>query len=287
MKSLREFIADSEARRVAIGHFNFGEIAAFKAIANVARETGLPIFAGTAEGERKFVGARQAVALVQSLRAEGLPVFLNADHHKSLESIKEAVEAGYDAVLFDGGALPLEENIAKTREVVQYVRSVNPEITVEGEMGNIGSGSEVRAAVPEGAEIREEDLTRPESAARFVKETGVDFLAPAVGNFHGMVAGGTVKNINIERIRAIKEAVRVPMVLHGGSGSRDEDFVAAIKAGMNVIHVSTEMRVALKHGLEESFRAAPNDIAPYKILARSVEEIQAIVAQRLKLFAGL
>lgn len=271
---------------MGIGHFNFGEMAAFKAIVNVARETGLPICVGTAESERKFIGANQVVALVRSLRAEGLPVFLNADHHKSLEAIKEAVEAGYDAVLFDGGALPLEENIARTKEVVDYVRSVNPEITVEGEMGNIGSGSEVRAAVPEDAEISESAMTKPEDAARFVKETGVDFLAPAVGNFHGMVAGGTVKNINIERIRAIKEAVNIPMVLHGGSGSRDEDFRSAIQAGMNVVHVSTEMRVALKHGLEESFRTAPNDIAPYKILAKSVEEIQAIVAQRLKLFAG-
>lgn len=286
MRTLREVIADSEARHVGIGHFNIAEMAAFEAIAKAVRETKLPVFIGTAEKEREFIGAEQAVALVKSLREEGLEVFLNADHHKSLESIKAAVEAGYDSVLFDAGALSLEENIIKTREVVQYVKSVNPNITVEGEMGNIGSGSEVRAAIPEGAQVKKEDLTRPEDAARFVKETGVDFLAPAVGNFHGMVTGGTHKEINIEQIKKIKAAVGIPLVLHGGSGSRDEDFKAAILAGMNIVHVSTELRVALRQGLEESFQKMPNDVAPYKLDALAVDKIYAIVKQRLLLFAG-
>src|SRR5262249_27465567 len=113
MKSLFEVIADSEARHVGIGHFNIAEIAAFEAITKAAVEARVPLCMGTAENERTFIGARQAVALVRSLREEyDLPIFLNADHHHSLETIKEAVEAGYDSVLFDGGALPLEENIA-------------------------------------------------------------------------------------------------------------------------------------------------------------------------------
>lgn len=286
MRSLREALEDSAARHAAIGHFNISEMAAFEAIAKAVRATGLPAIIGTSEGEREFIGAAEAVALVKALREEGLQVYLNADHHHSLEKIKEAVAAGYDAVLFDGGKLPLEENIARTREVVQYVKSVNPDILVEGEMGNIGSGSEVRAAVPEGAQIKLESLTAPEDAARFVRETGVDMFAPAVGNFHGMVAGGTHKEINIERIRAIKAAVKIPLVLHGGSGSRDEDFKAAVQAGINIVHVSTELRAALRHGLEESLKEMPTEVTPAKLFKHSVEEIEQIVEQRLRLFAG-
>jgi fructose-bisphosphate aldolase class II len=286
MKSLREALEDSAARHVAIGHFNISEMAAFEGIAKAVRATGLPAIIGTSEGEKEFIGAREAVALVKALREEGLQVYLNADHHHSLEKIKEAVEAGYDAVLFDGGKLPLEENIVRTKEVVDYVKSVNPNILIEGEMGNIGSGSEIRAAVPEEAQIQLEALTKPEDAARFVKETGVDMLAPAVGNFHGMVAGGTHKEINAERIRQIKEAVKIPLVLHGGSGSRDEDFKAAVRAGVNIVHISTELRAAWRHDLEESLKEMPDEVAPSKLLAHSVEEIQKIAEQRLRLFAG-
>ncbi|OGY97726.1 MAG: tagatose-bisphosphate aldolase [Candidatus Liptonbacteria bacterium RIFCSPHIGHO2_01_FULL_57_28] len=287
MKSLRETIEEAAARGAAIGHFNISELAAFEGIARAVRATGLPAIIGTSEGEREFIGAAEAAALVQALRAEGLPVYLNADHHHSLEKIKEAVAAGYDAVLFDGGKLPVEENITRTREVVEYVRSVDPNILIEGELGFIGSGSEVRDKAPEGAALSEGALTTPEEAARFVQETGVDMLAPAVGNFHGMVTGGTHKEINIERVRAIKAAAQVPLVLHGGSGTADETFRAAIQAGINIVHVSTELRAAWRQEVEESLKEMPTEVAPSKLLAASAEEIEKIVTQRLKLFAGI
>lgn len=284
---MRETVYDSAKSHTAIGHFNISEMAAFEAVTRAVRATGLPAIIGTSEGEREFIGAAEAVALVRALREEGLPVYLNADHHHSLEKIKEAVDAGYDAVLFDGGKLPLEENIARSQEVVRYVRSINPAILVEGELGDIGSGSEIRAAVPKEAQVQLENLTKPEDAARFVEETGVDMLAPAVGNFHGMVAGGTDKRINIERVGEIKKAAKVPLVLHGGSGSRDEDFKAAIQAGISIVHISTELRAAWRHGAEESFKEMPDEVSPAKLLAHSVEDIEKIVTQRLRLFAGL
>jgi fructose-bisphosphate aldolase class II len=129
-------------------------------------------------------------------------------------------------------------------------------------------------------------LTKPEDAARFVEETGVDLLAPAVGNFHGMVAGGTEKKLNIERIKAIRDAAKVPLVLHGGSGTKDADFRAAIEAGIGIVHVSTELRAAWRQEVEESLKEMPKEVAPTKLLAHSVEEIEKIVEQRLKLFAG-
>lgn len=284
MKSLREILHKAEKNRVAVGHFNISDVVGLRAIFEAAREIEAPVIIGTSEGERDFIGPRQAVALVKSLREEfDFPIFLNADHTHSLERVKEAVEAGYDAVLFDGGKLPFKENIQQTKTAVQCVKSANPDILVEGEIGYIGSSSEVLEELPAGAAVRPEDLTAPEAAAEFAKKTGVDLLAPAVGNVHGIIKGGNPR-LNIERIKAIKEAVEVPLVLHGGSGITDEDFIAAIEAGISVIHINTEIRLAWRRGVEEGLKRNPEEVAPYGILPPTIAAIQKAVNDRLKLF---
>ncbi len=289
MKTLKETIAEASINKKAIGHFNISDIAALEAVFDSARELGVPVIIGTSEGERKFIGPEQAAALIKSLRSgHDFPIFLNADHTHSLEKIKEAVAAGYDAVLFDGGKLPFDENIKQTKEVVDYVKSVNPEIIVEGELGYIGSSSEVLKEIPAGAALKPEDLTTPEQAKEFVEKTGVDLLAPAVGNIHGIITQpGFVEKLDIERIRAIKQATNIPLVLHGGSGLSDEDFRAAIEAGINIVHINTEIRQAWRRGIEEGLKENPDEIAPYKIYPATVEEIKKVVLQRLKIFSGI
>ncbi|MBI3046001.1 MAG: class II fructose-bisphosphate aldolase [Candidatus Harrisonbacteria bacterium] len=285
MKTLKKLLKETEKKKVAIGHFNVAETSQLKAIFEVAKDLGVPVIIGTSEGEAGFLGRKQAVALVKSLREEyKFPIFLNSDHTKSFEEIKKAVATGYDAILFDGGTLPLAENIKQTKKVVQYVKSKNPKILVEGELGNIGSGSIIRKELPKGAAIKPEDLTKPEDAAWFVKETGVDMLAPAVGNLHGMFKDAPEPRLDIERIRAIRKAAGVPLVLHGGSGNTDEDFLAAIDAGVSIIHISTELRVAWRNGLEQELKENPEEIAPYRLLAKSVLDVKEAVKTRLKLF---
>lgn len=264
------------------------EFSMLKAIMEAAAKLCLPVIIGTSEGEAGFLGRKQAAALVKSLREEHkLPIFLNSDHTHNFEEVKKAVAAGYDTILFDGGTLPFAENIRETRRVVKYVKSKNSKILVEGELGNIGSGSTIRKELPKGAAIKPEDLTKPEDAARFVKETGVDMLAPAVGNIHGMFANAPEPALNIERIKAIKKAVEIPLVLHGGSGNTDADFLAATDAGVSIIHISTELRVAWRKGLEQSLKDKPEEIAPYKLLDVPVAEVKKVVYNRLKLFNKL
>lgn len=294
MKSLREVIAEVEVRKIAIGHFNISELAAFRAVARAAHDLGVPVIIGTSEGEREFIDVHEAVAMVRDLREKhGQPVFLNADHTYSMEKVKEAVGAGYDAILFDGAKLSFEENILKTKEVVGFIKKSAAQVLVEGEIGNIGSGSMIRKEMPEGAAIRVEDLTTPEEALRFIKETGVDLLAPAVGNVHGMFANAPEPALDIPRIKAIKEALRqaqgkqVPLVLHGASGNTDEELKAAIEAGVSVIHISTEIRRAWREGVEESLRDMPEEVAPYKLLSEAERGIYEIVLAKLKLFSGL
>lgn len=287
MSELMKIIKNAEKEKVAVGHFNFGEIAVLRSIANVAKGMGVAVIAGTSEGERKFFGPRQAVALVKSLRQDGLPIFINADHTKSFDKIKEAVAAGYDAVLFDGTSLSLEENIKETRKVVEYVKSKNPDIIVEGELGYIGSASKLLEKIPEGAAVTEEQLTKAKEAEDFVKETGVDMLAPAVGNIHGMLIREPEPSLNLSRIRAIKKAVKIPLVLHGASGNSDEDLAGAIKAGIAIIHISTEIRVAWRKALENALQADEHEVAPYNILKVPQMAAEEVISKKLKLFNKL
>lgn len=295
MKTILEIIKKAREDKVAIGHFNISEFAALRAIAHASRELGVPVIIGTSEGEAEFIGMKESVALVGAMR-EGLeyPIFLNADHMHSIEKVKEAAEAGYDSIIFDGAKYPFEENIEKTRQAVKEAKAINPDVVMEGEVGYIGVSSKLLDEIPEGAAIDGKDMTTPEQAEQFVKETGVDLLAPAVGEIHGMMRNAVNPNLDIKRIKAIRDTVRVPLVLHGGSGVSDEDFRAAIEAGISVMHINTEIRVAWRKGLEEGLAEDKDRIAPYKILSDPdgkfsdpEEEIYKVVLKRLELFSRL
>lgn len=293
MKSLFEIIRETETKKAAVGHFNISDTIGLKAIFEAAKALNLPVIIGTSEGERDFIGPKQAAALIQSLQKEftlagqAYPIFLNADHTHSIEKAKEAAEAGYDAILFDGGKLPWEENLKQTKAVVEAVKKINKKIIVEGEIGYIGASSKVLDEVPEGAAIKPEDLTTPEQAREFVQKTGVDLLAPAVGNLHGMFKNAPNPRLDIQRIVEIKKAAGVPLVLHGGSGIQDEDFLKAIDAGISIVHINTEIRVAWREGLEKGLQEKPDEVAPYKIAPSAVKAIGEIVTERLKLFNRL
>jgi fructose-bisphosphate aldolase class II len=223
----------------------------------------VPVLVGASEGEREFLGTRQLAALVRSLREEfDYPIFLNADHTHSLAKAVEAVKAGFDSVVFDLSALPFDENVRQTREAVEVLKSINPAVLVEGEIGDIGTGSEIHANAPD----LSRGLTSADDARRFVESTGIDVLAPAVGNMHGMlesmVHGDTRKRLDIERIRRIKAAARIFLTLHGGSGTNDDDLRKAIAAGINIVHINTELRVAWRRGLEEGLVTHPHEVVP-------------------------
>jgi len=285
MKTLKEIIAQADTDGVAVGHFNISNLEGLHGIFNAAKGLDLPVIIGTSEGERDFVGIHEAVALVKALRENyNYPIFLNADHSYSFERVKDAVDAGYDAVIYDGVKLPFEENMLETKKCVEYARSVNPNVLVEAELGNIGKSSSVMDEIPEGVATDETFLTSVEDAVRFVETTGVDLLAPAVGNMHGMLKDGHNPKINIERVKAIREATGVPLVLHGGSGISDSDFVEAIEAGVSCVHINTEIRVAFKEGLLQGLDEFSDQIAPYKYMKPAVASLQKKVEERLRLF---
>ncbi len=286
MKTLREYIKEAEEKKVAIGHFNVSDSVGFWATVNASQKLNLPVIIGVSEGERDFIGIKQIKALVDTIKKDGLPIFLNADHTYSVDRVKEVVDAGFDACIIDGAEKSFEENLKMTKNSVEYKNSKNPEILIEGELGFIGKSSKLLDELPEGAAASLASMTKPEEAGEFVKETGIDLFAPAVGNIHGMVRGGNPK-LDIERIKAIREAAGVPLVLHGGSGITDDEFKAAIAAGISIIHINTELRLAYKQGLQKSLMEDPDEIAPYKYLKPALQAMQAVVEKRMALFANL
>lgn len=282
MKTLKEYVAWAESTGVAIGHFNISDSEGLRAVVSAATELSLPVIIGVSEKERSFLGVAEIRVLVQAEKDKGLPVFLNADHTYSVEASKEAVDNTFDSVIIDGAEKPFFENVMMTKEVVQYAREHAPGMLVEGELGFIGTGSQLRDEIPEGVSI--ETQTTAEDAKSFVDETCVDMFAPSVGNIHGLIKSGEPK-LNIERIREIKNAVKIPLVLHGASGNTDEEVWEAIKAGISIVHINTELRQAYKKGIEKGM--STDELAPYKFMAEGVEEMKKLVTQKLKVFNNI
>ncbi len=283
-KSLRQYVDEALEKKVAIGHFNISNLEGFWAVVNAAKKLQVPVIIGVSEGEREFMGVAQVRALVDSVKKGGFPIFLNADHTYSFEKVKEVIDAGYDSVIYDGTEQSFDDNVAATKKCVAYAKKINPDILVEAEIGFIGKSSKVLDAIPEGVKISEEFLTKPDEAKKFRDATGVDMLAPAVGNIHGMLSGGKDPALNIGRIGEISRAVKVPLVLHGGSGNSAEDFVAAIDAGVAIIHVNTEIRVAFRDALAKQVAADPSQVAPYKIMKPTIEAMQKVIEEKLRIF---
>lgn len=289
--TLHEYIVVAQAKKVAIGHFNVSTLDGIWAIADAARDLKLPVIVGVSEGERDYVGVREAAAIIKSIREErGQDIFLNADHTYSFERVKEAIDAGFDMVIFDGAQLTLDENIKITKQCVEYAHSVSKatgrDILVEGELGFIGTSSKILDAIPEGAAVGEANLTKPEDAARYAKETGIVLIAPAVGNIHGMIKGGDPA-LNPGRVKEIADATGLPLVLHGASGNTADDIKKCIKNGVAIVHVNTELRVAYRGGLMKSLTENQDEVAPYKFLKPAKMAMQKVVEEKLRIFNGL
>lgn len=285
---MRECVTEAREKKVAIGHFNISNTEGLWGVFRAAQSLNVPIIIGVSEGERDFIGVAQVSALVLSLRKEfDYPIYLNADHTYSFDRVKEAIDAGFDSVIFDGAKLSFEENVKIAKQCVEYAKNSGRDVLVEGELGFIGTSSKVLDEIPEGVLLDESSLTDPKKAKEFVELTGVDMLAPAVGNFHGMLRGGVDPKLNIERVKEISGSTNIPLVLHGGSGNSEDDFKQAIANGVSIVHINTEIRVAYKQGVMKGLAENPDEVAPYKFLKPAVKAVQDVVERKLKLFNSL
>lgn len=280
--SLKEVIIQYQKEGKAVGHFNFSDSNQLKAIAEAAKEAGVPVIAGLSEGEREFFPIAHARRLVDGYREQGIEMFLNADHTYSVEKVERAIGAGVDSVVVDGAKLPFDENVALLKASVARARAAGREVLVEGELGYIGTSSKQLDSLPEG--VTEANITTIEDAKRLLEATSIDCFAPAVGNVHGMLKSAPEPKLHPERVKEIADAVGIPLVLHGASGNTPEDVRACIEAGIAVVHINTELRVCYRDALRASLQN--DETTPYKFLTPAVEAMKNLVVEKLKLFAG-
>ncbi len=234
---------------------------------------------GTSENEASFVGIETAVFLRDKFKKEmGVNLFLNLDHGKSFETIKKAVDAGYDMVHFDGSEMTVEESTQIAQKVVRYAQEKG--VVVEGEISKIGGSS----AVSEQA-IEEEPLTSLDKIVKFIADTKVDCVALDVGNVHGIYS--TMPQLHLERINELLEKVSCFVVLHGGSGIEDVKIKDAVNRGVVKININTELRISWRDAIRNEMKNKPQESTPYKILPTGSSAVCQKVMEKINLFNNL
>ncbi|MBU2545398.1 class II fructose-bisphosphate aldolase [Patescibacteria group bacterium] len=266
---LKEVLKKAQENKYAIGQFNFSTLDQLRGILAGAKNLQAPIILGTSEGELNYIGLEEVVALVEisknksaSWRRGSAPIFLNLDHGRDLNLIKKCVDYGFSAVHFDGSDLPLEKNTEYAKKIVRYAHKKG--VLVEGEIESIGQEGQVSL----------------EDIEKFVKETGVDSIAPSVGNIHGMH-----KKVKLD-LKRLKEVSKINsfIVLHGGSGISRLQIKKAIKLGVVKININTEIRLIWKQNFLKALKK--KEIKPYKIISVVEKAIQKKVEEKIKLFGG-
>lgn len=297
MNNIKYYFKKARAEHFAIGQFNFSDFTQMKAIIEAAKNLKAPVILGTSESESNFFGIEEAVALRNIYRKKyNLPIFLNLDHGKSFSTedksingvkipyiIKKAIDAGYDMVHFDGSKLSLEENIKITKEVKKYAKWRG--VLVEGEVGRLGTDSS--RLYSEKFEIKEEYLTKPEEALKYLKETKVDLLAISIGNFHGIEASGICPNLRLDILKQIKKDFKDTMlVLHGGSGTPEDDIKESIKEGIIKININTELRTAFSGNIRRVLNNNLDEIIPYNFLLDAKKSVERVVGVKINIFGS-
>lgn len=232
--NLNEVLKKAQKGKYAVGLFNTTDTDMLQAVIEAAEESNSPVILGTAEvllpyGELKLI----APSVIAAAKRAKVPIVVHYDHGLTFDRCIEALKLGFSSIMFDGSAKPYEQNIAETREMVKIAHAFGA--TVEGEIGHVGEAA------------KEDNLltdmyTTPEEAKAYLEATGVDALAVAIGSAHGVYKKKPM--LNIERLKEISSAVKVPLVLHGGSGLSDDDFKNTIRDGIAKVNIFTDLCLA-------------------------------------------
>lgn len=270
----------AETGGYAVGAFNINNLEIVLAIARAATEERAPVIFAVSPSAMKYAGSRQ-IASIAAIAAEdfGLTASLHLDHGSELEHVRKALDVGFSSVMIDASKEPFEENIRVTREAVSMAREAGA--SIEAELGKL-VGVEDDISVSE----REASMTDPDQAVVFVRETGIDALAVAIGNAHGWYKGEP--NLDFGRLEAIREATAdsVRLVLHGASGIGGSDIRKAVEMGITKINIDTEIRDAFRRGTEGFMKANQDVIDPRKFLAPAMDEMAQVVAGKIVLFGS-
>jgi fructose-bisphosphate aldolase class II len=274
--NMNDVLLPAKKGHYGIGFFNAVNVEMARAIIETAEELRAPVMVGTAEVLLPAMSLeRVAEYLIPMAQKAAVPVCVHYDHGLTFDKCMEALKLGFTSVMYDCSTEDYESNTAKVTEMVRICHGRG--VTVEGELGHVGDNEGTGKL-----ENPSDYYTDPEIAADFVKRTGIDSLAVAVGNAHGDYK--FPPKLDFERISEIAAAVDVPLVLHGGSGLSDDDFREAIKRGIAKINIFTDINKAQVRGMQEGINAGVNnafDLAEYEVKA-----IRSVVEEKIRLFSS-
>jgi fructose-bisphosphate aldolase class II len=258
--------------RYGVGAFNIVDWVTMDAVLSAAAETRSPVIVQVSVKTVKVMGARLIRVMFEEMAGRvPIPATLHLDHCPDRKVIEECVAAGWNSVLFDASKLTYEDNLAQTREVVQLAHQYG--VAVEGELEAVkgvedGVGDEYGGAV-----------VALDKAVAFIRETGIDSFAPAIGTAHGLYKGKP--KINFQRISEIMEAEPIPLVVHGGTGLSDETFHELIRRGTPKINISTQLKITLADGYRTYLEEHPTEYDPLKLLGavkkKLVERVESLM----------
>lgn len=271
----RQLLAGAEERGTAAAALNVVHLETAEALALAAEEAGQPVILQISQNCADYHGGLAPIALatLEIARRSTAPIAVHLDHAERVELVHEAVALGFSSVMYDGGKLPYDENVAVTAEVVAHCREAG--VFVEAELGEVGGKDGAHAPG-----VR----TDPAEARAFVAATGVDALAVAVGSSHAMKE--RTASLDLDLIERLRAAVPVPLVLHGSSGVPDEVITRAIVAGMRKINVSTHLVGLFTRAVRETLDAQPDLVDSRKYLGAGRKAVTPEAARLIRLFAG-
>jgi fructose-bisphosphate aldolase class II len=249
-----------------------------QAIVEAAEMEKAPVIVQASQGAIKYAGLDYVVALCNAAaKKAAIPIALHLDHGTDMEQVIQCIAGGFTSVMYDGSHYSLEENIAKTKKVVEIAKAAG--VSTEAELGRLGG-------IEDNINVDEKDamFTNPDEAKRFAAETGVDCLAVAIGTSHGQYK--LPPKLDFPRLKKIKEVLSIPLVLHGSSGVPDEDIKTAISMGVRKINIDTNIREAFCYTLREQFAKQPDEIDPRKLLKPAKDAMVAVVREKIRIFGS-
>lgn len=271
--NMKELLTIAKENKFAVPAFNIGSLEILRAIMEVAEETNSPVILEIHPLEIEYLTDPFVLTVKEYAHKSKVPVVIHMDHGSNIYDVMRSIKNGYTSVMIDASNLPYEENVALTKQVVELAHKVN--VSVEAEIGTIGAMNYETEGVDNVL------YTDPEQAKDFVKRTGIDCLAVAIGTAHGLYPKNFTPKLNLELLKILNKEVNIPLVLHGGSGNPDEEVTASVSLGVSKVNISSDVKSVFFKKCHELLNENPNQYEPCDLFPKCIDEAKKVIYHKL------
>lgn len=271
--NMKELLTIAKENKFAVPAFNIGSLEILRAVMEVAEETNSPVILEIHPLEIEYLTDPFVLTVKEYAHKSKVPVVIHMDHGSNIYDVMRSIKNGYTSVMIDASNLPYEENVALTKQVVELAHKVN--VSVEAELGTIGAMNYETEGVDNVL------YTDPEQAKDFVKRTGIDCLAVAIGTAHGLYPKNFTPKLNLELLKILNKEVNIPLVLHGGSGNPDEEVTASVSLGVSKVNISSDVKSVFFKKCHELLNENPNQYEPCDLFPKCIDEAKKVIYHKL------